>query len=98
MSASVRAARAWLRGCPLSSTLNPMSTKTTASCCLLLLTPVLAGCGKSDPVSPGPLTVGTSLPVTKPASGGVLISIPAGKFTMGQAGDRADEAPHEVTV
>ena len=36
--------------------------------------------------------------VIKPSSGGELLLIPAGEFSMGQTGGRADEAPHSVSV
>ena len=36
--------------------------------------------------------------VIQPPSGGELLLIPAGEFTLGQQGGRADEAPHAVSV
>jgi formylglycine-generating enzyme required for sulfatase activity len=39
-----------------------------------------------------------SLPVHEPKSGGKMVLVPAGTFTMGDAGGRADETPHQVAV
>jgi formylglycine-generating enzyme required for sulfatase activity len=39
-----------------------------------------------------------SLPVLTPRSGGEMVLIPGGTFTMGDASGRPDESPHEVTV
>jgi formylglycine-generating enzyme required for sulfatase activity len=38
------------------------------------------------------------LPTLQPASGGEMVLIPAGSFTMGDSSGRADEPPHAVSV
>src|SRR5216683_193332 len=38
------------------------------------------------------------LPILQPKSGGEMVLIPAGSFTMGDASGRPDEAPHQVSV
>ena len=60
--------------------------------CILLLAAV-AACEKA---APPPASVG--LESTKPASGGELLKVPAGGYTMGEAGGRPDESPHAVSV
>jgi len=41
---------------------------------------------------------GTAREVLHPVSGGEMVFIPAGDFTMGQDGEVADESPHAVSV
>ena len=41
---------------------------------------------------------GPTSQILRPPSGGELLLIPAGQFTMGQQGGRADEAPHAVSI
>ncbi len=68
----------------------------TVSVVLIGLVAICAGCGKTDSSAPGlKLDV---LPVLQPTSGGAMVLLPSGTFTMGTASDRADETPHEVSV
>lgn len=66
---------------------------------LLLATGLVFGCGKR---TAGPAGEGEApadrLEVLAPKSGGEMVLIPAGTFTMGEANGRPDEAPHEVSL
>ncbi|MBN1442260.1 MAG: formylglycine-generating enzyme family protein, partial [Planctomycetes bacterium] len=68
---------------------------------LLLLIPLLGAvsCGKSDSSrsSAGDEEM-ISLEVLSPPSGGEMLLVPAGEFTMGQADGRPDENPHAVRL
>ncbi len=59
--------------------------------CIVLLVSV-AACEKTHP----PASIGFES--TSPASGGSLLKLPAGEFTMGEAGGRPDETTHAVSV
>jgi formylglycine-generating enzyme required for sulfatase activity len=66
---------------------------------LVVLAPVAAGCGRD--ASPRPVATGDaseSFPVLEPPSGGALVLVPAGSFTMGDAAGHPDEMPHRVSV
>jgi formylglycine-generating enzyme required for sulfatase activity len=63
----------------------------------LFLVITLIGCGKRDPSSLADADV-EPLKTLDAKSGGRLMLIPAGTFTMGEAGGRADETPHSVTL
>jgi formylglycine-generating enzyme required for sulfatase activity len=58
---------------------------------LALMVAVVAGCSKNDPAV-------ESLPALQPESGGEMLLIPAGTFTMGDSAGRPDETPHTVSV
>jgi formylglycine-generating enzyme required for sulfatase activity/Tol biopolymer transport system component len=65
---------------------------------LLAVVTITAGCGK-DPGRPG--VDGDevqALPVLQPLSGGEMVLVPAGTFTMGDSSGRPDETPHPVSV
>jgi formylglycine-generating enzyme required for sulfatase activity len=57
------------------------------------------GCAKdgTSPASTGDDKV-IALPTLSPPSGGELVLIPAGSFTMGDAAGRPDETPHSVSL
>ncbi len=57
----------------------------------------MSGCGKnhSDQANESPPQ---ALPVLQPQSGGELVLLPAGIFTMGDSDGRPDETPHAVSV
>ncbi len=59
----------------------------------------LVGCAKSESTGLG-LATGKpfKLEVLRPISGGEMILIPAGEFTMGDPQGRPDEMPHKVAV
>lgn len=57
---------------------------------------VANGCRKNEPAQPdADIQV---LPALEAKSGGAMILLPAGSFTMGDAGGREDETPHAVSV
>src|SRR5947209_3100316 len=71
----------------------------TVPVALVVLTCLAVGCGKND--SARPVSEGTSvqsLPTLQPPSGGEMVLLPAGTFTMGDSAGRADETPHAVSV
>src|SRR5262245_61454414 len=86
-------------GAPLMPTrrLRPSVTRTA---CLALAAgvAVLAGCGRNDPVRPDGAGPAESLPVLQAKSGGEMVLVPAGTFTMGDGAGRPDETPHSVSV
>jgi formylglycine-generating enzyme required for sulfatase activity/Tol biopolymer transport system component len=60
---------------------------------------VLAGCagnGSGDPAAAR--SSSEALAQLQPKSGGEMVLIPAGTFTMGDAGGRPDQTPHTVSV
>jgi formylglycine-generating enzyme required for sulfatase activity len=61
--------------------------------CLPLLLLLAIGCRRADPEA-----AKDSLPTLSPKSGGAMVLIPAGSFTMGEKSDRPDETPHTVSV
>ena len=64
---------------------------------IALVSALLAGgCRRSDPVPPK-VNVET-LPVVQSKTGGELVLLPAGTFTMGDSAGREDETPHAVSV
>jgi formylglycine-generating enzyme required for sulfatase activity len=66
---------------------------------LIAVVTVVAGCGKNDPGRPDIDGSGVeALPVLQPKSGGAMVLIPAGTFTMGDSSSRPDETPHRVSV
>jgi formylglycine-generating enzyme required for sulfatase activity len=56
----------------------------------------LCGCGSTPPAPNA--AAPEALPVLRPASGGEMLLIPAGKFTMGDAAGRPDETPRDISV
>ena len=63
---------------------------------MLLLCGLLAGCGHND--AGRPAEAAQSLPVLQPQSGGEMVLIPGGTFTMGDPDGRAEEKPHQVSL
>src|SRR5437763_11798819 len=59
---------------------------------------LVTGCGSRNGGPAGGDAEVESLPVLTPKSGGDMILIPGGSFTMGDAAGRPDERSHEVTV
>jgi formylglycine-generating enzyme required for sulfatase activity len=57
-----------------------------------------AGCGSQNNAPAGGAADVENLPTLQPTSGGEMVRIPAGSFTMGDASDPPDESPHQVTV
>jgi formylglycine-generating enzyme required for sulfatase activity len=69
----------------------------TALLALAAIVAVAAGCGRND----APTATGTDIPslaVLRPGTGGEMVLIPAGTFTMGDSAGRPDETPHPVSV
>lgn len=63
-----------------------------------LLAVLFAGCGGGGG-SVCPDEPAVNLPVLEPASGGKMVLVPAGTFTMGDSGGQPEDAPpHSVTV
>src|SRR5689334_13625302 len=62
---------------------------------LAILALITAGCGTNQSLTGTPAE---ALPNVNPASGGELILIPAGTFTMGDSSGRLDETPHVVSL
>jgi len=58
----------------------------------------IAGCTTKDARPSGDEDNVVILEVLQPRSGGEMVLIPSGTFIMGDAGGRADESPHEVSV
>src|ERR1043166_8446003 len=63
---------------------------------LMVLITVAGGCRRGDPGRPN--VEPETMPVIVSKTGGELVLAPAGSFTMGDAGGREDETPHEVSV
>ena len=75
-----------------------MFRKTVLQLIPLLL--VVSACSKNDD-GIAPETAGGNameLPVHRPVSGGEMVLVPAGEFTMGDPAGRPDESPHEVSL
>ncbi|HEV3027463.1 MAG TPA: formylglycine-generating enzyme family protein, partial [Planctomycetota bacterium] len=62
---------------------------------LFALVTVLAACDQKPVVTAGSVS---TLKTLKPASGGEMLLINGGEFTMGDAAGKPDEKPHPVTV
>src|SRR5260370_26566221 len=58
-----------------------------------------AGCARhnSGPATSGEVGV-EALKSFQPESGGEMVLLPAGSFTLGDAGGRPDESPHQVSI
>jgi formylglycine-generating enzyme required for sulfatase activity len=65
---------------------------------ILVLSCLLAGCGSQSPRSAGGDVAPDALPVLASATGGELVLLPAGSFSMGDAAGRPDETPHQVEL
>jgi len=67
---------------------------------LLLAMLTMQGCAKKDSGNGGESNIANAIKreELRPESGGVMLLIPAGEFTMGQAEGRPDETPHKVSV
>src|SRR6266700_3158396 len=64
-----------------------------------VLTAVGAGCGRNSSGPPAQTEpVVQARPVVQSKTGGDLILIPAGAFTMGDSAGRHDETPHPVSI
>jgi acetoin utilization deacetylase AcuC-like enzyme/formylglycine-generating enzyme required for sulfatase activity len=59
---------------------------------------LLVSCGERPATPNGAAPAAAASETIKPPSGGELVLLPAGDFSMGQPGGRADEAPHAVSV
>src|SRR5438874_177731 len=59
---------------------------------------LVTGCGSQTGGPAGGEADVESLPLLTPKSGGEMIQIPGGSFTMGDVSGRPDERAHEVTV
>jgi len=64
----------------------------------LALVALIAGCNKNGADHPAGTVDVESLPVIQPATGGAMVLIPAGTFTMGESAGRPDETAHSVSV
>jgi formylglycine-generating enzyme required for sulfatase activity/Tol biopolymer transport system component len=64
---------------------------------VIVLTIASFGCSSHDGATAGDADV-DKLPTLSPTSGGEMVRIPAGSYTMGDIAGRSDEGPHEVTV
>jgi formylglycine-generating enzyme required for sulfatase activity/Tol biopolymer transport system component len=66
---------------------------------LIALLGLVAGCGKPRGHQAGEAEASIEkLSVIQPKSGGEMVLIPAGSFTIGNASGRPDETPHEVSI
>jgi formylglycine-generating enzyme required for sulfatase activity len=64
-----------------------------------VLVVIVAGCGRNNTSPPAGLGAAVqALPVVQSKSGGDMVLIPAGAFTMGDSAGRPDETPHPVSV
>jgi formylglycine-generating enzyme required for sulfatase activity len=70
----------------------------TALFALAAVLAVAAGCGRNAPGPAGAATDVPNLAVVRPGTGGEMVMVPAGAFTMGDAAGRPDETPHPVSV
>jgi formylglycine-generating enzyme required for sulfatase activity/Tol biopolymer transport system component len=59
---------------------------------------VLSGCARQGAAPSAETDDVVALKVLEPKSGGEMVPIPEGTFTMGDASGRADETPHAVSV
>jgi formylglycine-generating enzyme required for sulfatase activity len=57
-----------------------------------------AGCSSNNSGRPSVDLSDESLPVIQSKSGGEMVLVPTGTFTMGDSAGRPDETPHEVSV
>src|SRR4051794_15918103 len=66
-------------------------TNTTYPLVFSLIVVVVAGCSNNG-------SDVEALPTIQPASGGEMLLVPAGTFTMGDSAVGADATPHQVSV
>jgi formylglycine-generating enzyme required for sulfatase activity len=59
---------------------------------------LFAGCAKNGAVQSPASEDAVDLPTLQPNSGGEMVLVPEGTFTMGDSAGRADETPHSVSV
>src|SRR5580704_12772870 len=65
---------------------------------LLAVVAVVAGCNKNNSNKPVVDMAVESLPVIETKSGGKMVLVPAGSFSMGESASKPDETPHNVSV
>jgi formylglycine-generating enzyme required for sulfatase activity len=66
---------------------------------LLIVVGVAAGCARQNSGRPADQAANVeALPTLQPKSGGEMILLPGGSFTMGDSSGRPDETPHEVSL
>jgi formylglycine-generating enzyme required for sulfatase activity len=56
-----------------------------------------AGCGRDSSATPDEEASTLALPVLQPSSGGEMVLVPTGTFTMGDSAGRPDETAHKVS-
>jgi formylglycine-generating enzyme required for sulfatase activity len=59
---------------------------------------VVAGCNKNNSNNPVVAAPVEPLPAIEPKSGGKMVLVPAGSFSMGDGAGRPDEAPHNLSL
>jgi sulfatase modifying factor 1 len=76
---------------------NPLMSKTGIVVALTLF--LVTGCGKNDTDQASADKAGVvELPTVRPRSGGEMVLVPPGTFTMGDSAGQPDETPHNVSV
>jgi formylglycine-generating enzyme required for sulfatase activity len=65
---------------------------------IIAVTAIVTGCARQQENSANVAAGVENLPMLQPKSGGEMVLVPAGSFTMGDAKGRPDETPHQVSV